>query len=93
MFWSAWGNSREATPEEFKYREYEWRWLCAYFSDPDYIASSSTNAANHRGFTEQHNLGSRSLARVSHEAASDKNVANAFVYVTKKAYPNYPDRL
>ncbi|KAL6526814.1 hypothetical protein OROGR_015904 [Orobanche gracilis] len=37
LFWSAWGNSREATPEEFRYREYEWRWLCAHFSDPDYI--------------------------------------------------------
>ncbi|KAL6529047.1 hypothetical protein OROHE_014791 [Orobanche hederae] len=93
MFWSEWGNSREATPEEFKYREYEWRWLCAHFSHPDYIASSSTNAANCKGLTEHHSLGSRSLARVSHEATSDPDVANAFVYVTKNAYPNYSDRL
>ncbi|KAL6494395.1 hypothetical protein OROGR_031195 [Orobanche gracilis] len=93
LFWSAWGNSREATPEEFRFREYEWRWLCAHFSDPDYIASSSTNAANRKGLTEHHSLGSRSLARVSHEATSDENVENAFVYVTKKAYPNDPDRL
>ncbi|KAL6545826.1 hypothetical protein OROGR_009700 [Orobanche gracilis] len=93
LFWSAWGNSREATPEEFMYQEYEWRWLCAHFSDPNYIASSSTNAANRKGLTEHHSLGSRSLARVSHEATSDEKVENAFVYVTKKAYPNDPDRL
>ncbi|KAL6571529.1 hypothetical protein OROHE_003172 [Orobanche hederae] len=56
-------------------------------------ASISTSATNRKGLTEHHSLGSRSLARVSHEATPDENVANAFVYVTKKAYPNYPDRL
>ncbi|KAL6526815.1 hypothetical protein OROGR_015905 [Orobanche gracilis] len=57
------------------------------------MASSSTNAANRKGLTKHHSLGSRSLARVSHEATSDEKVENAFVYVTKKAYPNDPDRL
>ncbi|KAL6501676.1 hypothetical protein OROGR_026809 [Orobanche gracilis] len=47
-------------------------------------ASSSTNATDHKGLKEHHNLGSQSLARVLHEATSDENVVNAFFYVTKK---------
>ncbi|KAL6571368.1 Cytokinin dehydrogenase [Orobanche hederae] len=91
LFWEAWGGDRDTCPIEFKYREYEWNWLCVHFNDPNYKTTSTTNKTNHGRLTEYHSLGSRSSACVAHEAIILDQVDNALAYVAKKIYPQNID--